>query len=55
MDFSKGDGWAKLCEFLGIKKVPSRPFPHKNSKGARAQREARAAAGAAPARPASGA
>jgi len=29
MEFSKGDGWAKLCPFLG-KDVPTIPFPHLN-------------------------
>lgn len=27
MDITKGDGWEKLCPFLGIP-VPSVPFPH---------------------------
>jgi len=25
----EGDGWEKLCKFLG-KTIPNRPFPHKN-------------------------
>lgn len=29
MDLEKGDGWAKLCEFLG-KSAPDQPFPHAN-------------------------
>lgn len=29
MDISQGDGWEKLCPFLGVE-VPSVPFPHKN-------------------------
>lgn len=29
MDITKGDGWEKLCEFLG-KEAPSIPFPHEN-------------------------
>jgi hypothetical protein len=29
LDFTKGDGWNKLCEFLG-RPVPDRPFPHVN-------------------------
>jgi hypothetical protein len=27
MDFTAGDGWEKLCGFLGVK-VPDQPFPH---------------------------
>lgn len=30
MDFAAGDGWEKLCEFLG-KDVPNDPFPHANN------------------------
>jgi len=29
MDFSAGDGWERLCEFLG-EQEPNRPFPHSN-------------------------
>lgn len=29
MDFEKGDGWDKLCEFLEIP-IPDKPFPHKH-------------------------
>lgn len=29
LDFTKGDGWEKLCSFLG-KEVPDLPFPHYN-------------------------
>ncbi len=29
LDFSKGDGWEKLCAFLE-KEVPPTPFPHAN-------------------------
>lgn len=29
MDITKGDGWEKLCAFLG-KPVPDAPFPHAN-------------------------
>lgn len=29
MDFSKGDGWDRLCPFLGVP-TPTRPFPHAN-------------------------
>jgi len=29
MDFTKGDGWEKLCDFLG-KDLPDQPFPHYN-------------------------
>ena len=31
MDFAAGDGWEKLCRFLG-KLVPDTPFPHNNNK-----------------------
>jgi hypothetical protein len=30
LDFTKGDGWEKLCAFLD-KEIPSRPFPHYNN------------------------
>ena len=29
LDIFNGDGWDKLCEFLG-KNIPAQPFPHKN-------------------------
>lgn len=29
MDFSKGDGWDKICTFLGVD-IPNMPFPHAN-------------------------
>ena len=29
MDITKGDGWTKLCSFLGGG-IPDTPFPHKN-------------------------
>ncbi len=29
MNFSEGDGWGKLCTFLG-KDIPNIPFPHSN-------------------------
>lgn len=29
LDFTKGDKWEKLCEFLG-KEIPAIPFPHYN-------------------------
>jgi hypothetical protein len=29
MDLTKGDGWEKLCGFLGFD-VPETPFPHRN-------------------------
>lgn len=29
MDLSKGDGWSRLCRFLG-EQAPARPFPHSN-------------------------
>lgn len=29
MEFAKGDGWEKLCPFLGVK-IPQIPFPHVN-------------------------
>lgn len=31
IDFSAGDGWKKLCEFLGESRIPRVPFPHMNS------------------------
>lgn len=31
MDFAAGDGWEKLCRFLG-RPVPDTPFPHNNNK-----------------------
>lgn len=31
MDFAAGDGWEKLCRFLG-RPVPDAPFPHHNKK-----------------------
>ena len=34
MDFSAGDGWDRLCPFLGVP-VPGRPFPHSNQASAR--------------------
>jgi hypothetical protein len=29
MDITAGDGWEKLCPFLGVE-IPDRPFPHSN-------------------------
>jgi hypothetical protein len=29
MNIIEGDGWDKLCPFLGTK-IPSLPFPHEN-------------------------
>lgn len=31
MDFERGDGWEKLCEFLGLA-VPADAFPHENQR-----------------------
>jgi hypothetical protein len=31
LDFSKGDGWEKLCNFLH-KEIPNVPFPHANKR-----------------------
>ncbi len=39
-DISAGDGWEKLCAFLGHP-VPNTPFPWKNSKQTRAKRVAK--------------
>ena len=39
-DISAGDGWEKICTFLGHS-VPATPFPWKNSKAMREQRAAR--------------
>ena len=30
LDVCGGDGWAPLCDFLGVRSVPSVPFPHEN-------------------------
>lgn len=30
--FENGDGWPELCEFLGLKDIPSFNFPHSNKK-----------------------
>ena len=40
LDISKGDGWDKLCPFLGVP-VPAEPFPHKNKSPNPAQRAKR--------------
>lgn len=37
MDFTAGDGWEKLCRFLG-RPVPDGPFPHVNKAADRATR-----------------
>jgi hypothetical protein len=34
MDLSKGDGWEKLCPFLGVE-IPNIPFPHANEASVR--------------------
>jgi len=34
MNFADGDGWEKLCPFLG-KEIPAAPFPHVNKAGVR--------------------
>jgi hypothetical protein len=34
IDIQKGDGWEKLCSFLGCD-IPSRPFPWKNRRSLR--------------------
>ncbi len=31
LDFSAGDGWEKLCPFLGVP-IPDTPFPHANKR-----------------------
>ena len=36
MDFTKGDGWEKLCDFLDVE-VPDIPFPHFNKASDREQ------------------
>ena len=36
MDLVKGDGWKKLCSFLGCP-IPSKPFPHANKANSRTQ------------------
>ncbi|MFM2198912.1 MAG: hypothetical protein RLZZ505_2344 [Verrucomicrobiota bacterium] len=30
MCFEEGDGWEKLCPFLGLHTIPQFPFPHSN-------------------------
>lgn len=42
LDLSKGDGWEKLCSFLGVD-IPNEPFPHANkaSLGAKLYRKAK--------------
>lgn len=37
LDFANGDGWEKLCPFLG-KPIPATPFPHANKSEARTVR-----------------
>lgn len=32
LDVCGGDGWARLCPFLGVP-IPDRPFPHRNRTG----------------------
>lgn len=32
LDFTAGDGWEKLCPFLGVP-IPAAPFPHTNKRG----------------------
>jgi len=36
MNFAEGDGWEKLCPFLG-KEIPAVPFPHTNKASVRDQ------------------
>lgn len=38
MDFERGDGWERLCPFLG-KPVPEEPFPHINKTDAKLARK----------------
>ena len=38
MNISAGDGWEKLCPFLGIP-IPGKPFPHLNRKEEKAERQ----------------
>ena len=40
MDITKGDGWEKLCPFLGLE-TPDQPFPFRNKREARALRSTR--------------
>jgi hypothetical protein len=42
MDLAAGDGWAKLCAFLG-RPAPAMPFPHINTAERREQKNLRAA------------
>ncbi len=34
LDMAKGDGWEKLCPFLGVD-IPANPFPHANKASSR--------------------
>lgn len=38
MDMANGDGWGKLCPFLGVE-IPGRDFPHSNKKQSIAKKE----------------
>ena len=35
MDLAAGDGWEKLCTFLGVSRRPKIPFPHRNDRSSR--------------------
>ena len=37
LEYRLGDGWAPLCEFLGVK-VPDVPFPHMNERADQEER-----------------
>jgi hypothetical protein len=38
IDFSSGDGWEQLCEFLGLE-IPEVPLPHYNNSDSRPSRQ----------------
>lgn len=38
LDLTKGDGWEKICPFLG-KEIPNIPFPHRNKAEIRTKEE----------------
>lgn len=42
LDFPEGDGWEKLCPFLG-RRIPEMPFPHANKGSDREMRKKRGA------------
>lgn len=39
MDLQKGDGWERLCPFLGLQTISNTPFPHRNRASNRSMKE----------------